>query len=452
MNRFWSAVCQVPVVDDGPPGAIDAVDLDRASEGALGQVGAMYAFRRPRELVDLRGQFRHFTYRDHQFVAKRANATSARHEVDNAGLAAKVLAPCNAMSPVVPRPLGTSSPDLGQVLITADGGPTLAHRPAQLCEAMSMSAFLAAMDHLLSRGIEWVGFQPRNVIRDGDGLLLLVDWEHCRFTTPDSRCRDVGDLTLLFWSIGWAGHYGLTAARFASELCRTLDLAVRVEPLDQFERAYAAIVGIDLPNDAVRRRCSAATIATEAPRPEGSPDGVPRHDPDLVLDHADIGHLLDELLPPHLSVLYTFASHSHLEGGDCHRYGAVVRLLNRALILGTTCRGFEGDSAGWQRLQSLLLAVITATLLDGADPSPLTKAMSAGELLEDLADASITVAGLLRCPDGSAVAAHPMMRRFLVSAAQCLGMPGPPLDRSGEPSTRGLGNIRDEAVNLFSPL
>lgn len=452
MNRFWSAVCQVPVVDDGPPRTIDAEDLDRATEEALGQVGAMYAFRRPRELVDLRGQFRHFTYGDDQFVAKRANATNAGHEVDNAGLAAKVLAPRNAVRPVVPRLLASSKPDLGPVLITADGGPTLAHRPERLCEAMPMSALFVAMDYLLSRGIEWVGFQPRNVIRDGDGLLRLVDWEDCRFTMSGSRCRDIGDLTLLFWSIGWAGHYGLTADQFASELCLTLDLAVRIEPLDQFESAYAAIVGDDLPDDTVRRRCSAATIATEAPRPGGLTDEVSHDDPDLMLDHADIGHLLDELLPPHLSVLYTFASHSHLEGGGCGGYGAVVHLLNQVLILGTTCRGLEGDLAGLRRLQGLLLAVVTATLLDGADPSPLTKATSAGELLEHLTDVSRTVASLLCCSDSAAVAAHPVMRRFLTSAAQCLGMARPALDRAGEPTTRGLGKLRDEAVALLSGL
>lgn len=257
---------------------------------------------------------------------------------------------------------------------------------------MPRSAFRAAMDHLLSRGIEWVGFQPRNVIGGGDGSLRLIDWEECRFTTSGSRCRAVGDLTLLFWSIGWAGHFGNTAEAFASELCRTLDLAVRIEPLDQFERAYAGILGHDMPDDAVRRCCSAATVATEAPRAAGLHD-VAGDDPDLVLDDADIGHLLDELLPPHLSVLYTFASHRHLDGGDTGRYGSAVRLLNRALILGTTCRGFEGDSSGWRRLQGLLLAVIIATLLDGADPSPLTKATSAVELIEDLADASMILAG-----------------------------------------------------------
>ncbi len=454
MNRFWSAVCQVPVVDDGPPAAIDAVDLGHATELALHEVGVMYAFRRPRELVDLRGQFRHFTYGDHQFVTKRASISNTRHEVENARVAAELLAGCKAMRPVVPRRLAGLSRDHEQVLVTADGGPTLAHRPERLREAMPMSAFLAAMDRLLSRGIEWVGFQPRNVIREGDGSLGLIDWEDCRFSPSGIRCRDIGDLTMLFWSIGWAGHYGLTAERFASELCRTLELTVRVELLDQFERAYAAIVGNDLPEHAVRRRCSPATIATEAPRPGGSPDDVPRHDPDVVLGHADLGHLLDELLPPHLSVLYTFATHthSHLGGGDWGRYGSVVRLLNRALLLGTTCRGFESDSAGWRRLQGLLLAVITATLLDGADPSPLTRANSAVELIEDLADASGTVAGLLSCSDSSAVAAHPMMRRFLTSGAQCLGLARPAVDRAGEPSTRGLGDVRDDAVDLFSAL
>lgn len=389
-NPFWTTVCGRPPVTTGLL-EIRARDLAAATREAFRHAGSSYAFRRPRELVDLTGRFRHFTYAGVPFVGKRGSSVrAATREADNAWQAAARLEGVERLDPVVPV-----TADDG-LLAAPDHGPSLSHAPEKISRILPWEDLLTVMADLAAVGIEWPGFLPRNVLATGSRHLRLIDWESCRFEPSGAPCRTIGDLTLLFWAIAWAGCYGLDTATFEREVCKQLGLRRRMDPLDRFERTYASIMGADGDQPHVRDRCTAATVATES-----ADLGIINDDPlttgrEVSLTAAEIGHLMNELLPPNLSVLYTFAALHHIEEQGLRRYQTFVDAMTRALVLGTPCEGLEGDPAGQRRLQLLLISCMAGVVLDGASAHELVETSTATDFLDLLQEASPSVRELTR--------------------------------------------------------
>lgn len=443
-NPFWAAVCRCD--DARPPASVEAPDLRSAAAAAFAVRGPRFGFRRPRELVDLDGRFRHFVYGGRTFVGKRTSRRDALHEVLNSRRARRRLAGSDPLVPLVPLPC-RSDDATERLLLTEDVGTSLAHQPADVERLLPWEHFVDHLRLLVDLGIEWPGFLPRNIIARDHDQLVLIDWESCRFEPPGSRVSAAGELTLLFWSIAWAGHYGYDPAEFQAELSAILDLVTRPDSLDDFELTYASMAGPQVAVTEVRRRCSEATMATEAMAPVGLADAAdPTGRDDLLLTGADVGHLINELLPAHLSVLYTFASYELLQDCGEPAYTAFVGLVIDILVLCTPCEGLEGQPARRRQLLLMLLVVLIAVLLDRTPPVHLRGAVTTSDLVARLRKCSATAAGLLDIEQsaaaGSLLESSPVTR-FLELSALRLGL-------AGVPRTTGLLALGHEVIGLVS--
>jgi hypothetical protein len=338
---------------------------------------------------------------------------------------------------------------------------------------MPWERFVGTLRRLSDAGIAWPGFLPRNVIATPDHDLVMIDWEKCHL--QDGGDRTVGDLCLLFWAMGWAGHYGLTAAQFQDRLWAELALTVVADTLDDFERAYASLAELGLDPANVRRRCSEATIATE------SMDLAihARTSTEMLLGPAEVGHLLNELLPPHLSVLYTFASKAYLDTHGPDRYLTFVHVVNDVLAAGVPCNGLEGDPEQRRRLQLLILLTITAALLDDADLDRATRFSSPREVVERMGSLSDLAAALVPTTSRDGVSTgpespptpKPAIDRLLARAADVLG-PGPMIgpgparsqtaetrpashdgvDLTDQPPANHMQPLRQEILKMLIPM
>jgi hypothetical protein len=449
LNGFWSAVCGCELVET--PAAITAETLGDASREAFRRPPRQYGLRRPRELVDLDGRFRQFSYDGRSFVAKRSPAADAVREARQARLARRRLRSTPWLMPLVPWVVRGGPADT-RTLVAEEMGPSLSSHDQPVSVLVPWDTLLATIRVLLDQGIEWSGLLPRNVLFGDGSDLVLVDWEDCRFHEEAAPLRTVGDLTLLFWSIGWAGHYGLDASRFRRLLTESLSLTAVTQPLDGFERAYAAMFPTPCDPDLVRHRCSAATTVTESVDTEtAAARSADSSSPPLTA--AEMGHLLDELLPRHLSVLYTFAAQALVESAGVARYRSVVDRLTQTLVLATPCEGVQ-DAVRLRAIRRLLVTVLVALLLDDVPPAAAKPATTTHVFIDELVSRSPSVAWLWSAGSDTS------LDRLLNTAANRLGIPGGPFrvahapggpvvrDGAGGAAASGLQHLCAELLDL----
>jgi hypothetical protein len=344
VSAFWRSVPGHP--QSLEPAVIAAPSLAEAARLAMRRHDAAVAFRRNRELIDLHGRFRRFLFGGQAFVAKRA---ASSQELTNARQVHRLLAGVPGIRAIVPEEAGEG------ILVAPDLGATLHEQPEALASLVAAGSIGALAGTLIGCGIVWEGLAPRNLVHAG-GVFLLLDLEDVAFGTT---CTD---LTRFKWRLNWEPHGALPQIEAACEPLRTT-----VAPLDSFERAYAALTGAE----DVRGICARATLISER---------------SLALPHEapwtpfEAGHFADDLLPPSLSVLYTFATAAgRQERGEAWYADRLRRLHDAAsaavvagpaevaLALLSVCAGIEEPLATLRSLgkrRGLPAALRRAELLD----------------------------------------------------------------------------------------
>lgn len=394
-SPFWRGVPGHP--ERLRPPRLDGLPLSAAVRAVLEADGPSAAFRRHRELVDMAGRFRYFDREGRGFVAKRSDAAGAGGEVARAREAARALSGLrlrDGMRVEVVVPSLVELPDGEAVLLTEYAGRTLhAHRPVA-AGLFPETVFAEVLRALLSRGIAWGGFVPRNVARAPDGAVLrLLDWENAEFHAP-GRTRLDG-LFLFRLAVGWSPLYGDWRAFLRRVRAYGADAALD-DPgagLDAFERAYREMSDPTLPPERVRRVCAETCLDSEA-----VPDG--RRVRGLSADEA--GHLVSDLLEPPLQVLYSLVTAELARRGPRGGYRRFLRALTRALQL-ACADGARFASVPLEEPRRAALLVLLAGL-DGA----------AGAAWERVAAARTTpaVLGSLAAPRAGAAAAGVRLLRM----------------------------------------
>ena len=150
---------------------------------------------------------------------------------------------------------------------------------------------------LLEKGIDWVGFVPRNIILNNSNVILF-DWEDTYF--QESHNCAISDISLFKWILNWQQVYQNT--NFEQELksfLRYAGIKVYHSKLDRFEITYGRIAHIEKYPRIIRKRCERVTFISEARFSDAD---------SLDITPFELGHLIDDLVGSRLSVFYTFAT------------------------------------------------------------------------------------------------------------------------------------------------
>lgn len=351
VNRFWSEV-------NGHPSALSLQDintdsLDQAACIAVSTLDCTFAFRRNSELIDLHGHFRHFSHRGRAFVLKIANPRDAVREYGNAEEMARRISRGKQFSDIemqVVMPSIIRLPGGKCAVVSPDRGYTLHENPENTRSCFPKDSLVELIRSLLNRGIEWPGCVPRNLIYDSkQKTLYLIDAEEVTFFDV-RQAHHINPLSRFFWILNWAQIYG-SIELVKESLDPALSLAVPEDMtpcLDSFETTYQGMVNGEISPSNVRYQCCEATLLSESP--VGSQD-------DTKLQPADIGHLVDDLMPRQISVLYTFATARLRRQAGSYAYRCFIEAFANAM------RIVVGESGGEHSIRLCLEPVKQVAVL-----------------------------------------------------------------------------------------
>lgn len=266
--------------------------LEEAATIALASTDIKFAFRRNRELVDIFGKFRCFSYCGKEYIIKRVDTPGIPREYVNAVKASKLLDSIKEKYDV-PIPLLIHADGVAG-LVYPDFGFSLYEHVSET-KKIPISEITSGFKTLISHGIEWAGWLPRNIFKLGDKL-ILIDWEDAIF--HDENNTSVSNLTLLKLTLGWSQIYGSIKEVQDAFNAELNDIDKYIAPNDEFETIFGKLAAVD---DRVSKHniCAVLTLISEGPMAENMYDN---------LSLMDVGHLIDELFGDYVSVLYTVCS------------------------------------------------------------------------------------------------------------------------------------------------
>lgn len=258
-----------------------------------------FAFRQNKEVVDIHGIFRLLIWKGQPYVLKLLSVKQADKEKENATLAnrrlakskQKVLLDCRVAIPKI-----IQIDDEISALVTEYYGHSLYEEYEAV--GKSLNYYIEIFLSLLKEGIMWTGFLPRNII-PVNGKLIFIDWDDAVF--QQKPINKICDLNLMKLTLGWAQIFP-HSQNIMNKYCKTCREVTGFSDLDIFEKTYASIETY-LNEIGIRDCCNRITLFTEIP------------DAPILnkkLTPMEIGHLIDELLDPYISVLYSFGS-NHLK-------------------------------------------------------------------------------------------------------------------------------------------
>lgn len=264
-----------------------------------------YIFTQNREVFDYDG-FKIFTYRNKKYILKMKRSEAIPLEFINAEKANKMLIEAGVKEFHVPVPkLVFSNDAIG--LLTPYYGRSLYENCSKTAQRFSQEYVARGFKKLLDLGIEWEGWLPRNMLPDGDRL-ILIDWEKTVF--HNQSVSEINSMTLFKLILGWSQVYG--DIKTTEECFKTVlnGIGIHHSDLDEFERVLGEL--FELKNDAtIRLKGIEITLDSEGPS---------SHTLTHYLSFMDIGHMIDEYFSIHISVWYT-----------C--FTAVLRKKGRYLLL-----------------------------------------------------------------------------------------------------------------------
>jgi hypothetical protein len=330
VSRFWACVSDHPqrIV----PAVISAKSLPKATRLAMTRQDLQVAFRRNRELIDVDGRFRRFTFGGRVWIAKRVPSKLADIERRNATEIRRLLMKDRgtpSIIPIVPvHVLGSCSEDF---LVAPDYGTTL-HESVDPDKGAITNDFVHMLrSRLGALGIVWRGMVPRNIIRHiPSEKVFLLDMEDVEF--HDSPIA-LDSLTRFVWSLNWI-QVGVEASLGGESSNQWPDMprsnANSVSwPLDSFEDTYRQLVESYAPIEDIRKACAELTLLSEAPLKSKS----------VVQTPMEIGHFVDDLFPTEISVFYTaLTAYYRTHEGEA-RYEATISDLTTSIAAGLSRAG-----------------------------------------------------------------------------------------------------------------
>lgn len=384
---FHRSVCEL-----NKPSAevIHTKTLARALHFVFNDYSDRFRFKRSREIKDPHSPVRQFAFRGQLWIAKVKPCEAAWSERRNAecvaarlegialdGFSLAVVVPL--IEPLDAERIALVSPDCGVTLHSQDTAETTSAR----CEAL----IAALMENLHAHGIDWRGFAPRNIIVDRAARRIsLIDFEDVHLNAPFSPLRRS---TLLKWRLNWAQMYGMDGgtnwadSRILSRMSEFQTLPVKsVHALDGFEQCFSMIC--EYPEeggyDAMLDTTDRATFSAELPL---------RDLPSNRMTPLELGHLLDDVFPAHLSVWSTFIIARLRTDNPCEARELFISLDNTvARYAGQPTQRFQHalfdalvlaiPSPGGQ-VPTLCAAILSLAAADGLDA-----AFARSALLDDL--------------------------------------------------------------------
>jgi hypothetical protein len=345
-------------IGDKPPDAQAISGSPNLTAGLTARVQAVYravpnryGMPQQHDVIDPHFRLRRFAYSGTYYVAKAVSTQTAHLERAAAVAAADRLdnAQVGVFKLVVLVPDLVQIDDGRTVLVARDLGAPIPATPGGAAGLELVMSGLAKL--LVARGVEWRGFAPRNLIIDqGAQCLWLIDLEgailHAGVAAALSRT------ILLKWRLNW--RQAFTAG---GPLERAI-LAIPRRPgvtsdLDAFERCLLNTVEWTGDLDTLLDYADAATLEAEVPL-AGLPPGR--------LSAFAIGHYLDEVLPPPVSVLVTFlcARLRRLDANGATAMYSKLSLAIRAIPPGRCA----------ERVPDLILPILDATIALGTGKGP----------------------------------------------------------------------------------
>lgn len=350
VGPFWLGVPDHP--ETLAPCAPNATTPRQAAELAAQGSSLSVALRRHRELVDVHGRFRYYLHAGRAFVAKESDPDAAARECANARMAAERLHGLELSNGMKVRIAVPQLVELsGSRVLQVDQylGRTLHDRGIEAARTFPERCFAELLQRLLSRGVAWSGYAPRNVIcSEDDATLWLIDWEDAEFSRPGECSLD--GLHLFRLVLNWSPLYGgwRSFLRRVQEYGVSVSLGSVSTGLDGFERTYRQIIGTALSDETVRSRCAEMCLASEA---------VQLGRPGRWLSADEVGHLVADLFDDPLQVLYSLATEALVDQVGGRRYQCFLRAVTRG------CQVACGESGAATRIRFPLDEVRRTTLL-----------------------------------------------------------------------------------------
>jgi len=262
--------------------------LEDATKQVMISDDIKYAFRRNKEILDFKGKFKSFNYENKDYVIKIYNNCIPK-EYLNAIKAREILKNNNTFYVPIPKLIKTNN-NIG--LVYPDYGYTL-HEDINQTKLLGLDKIIFWFKELLTYGIEWAGFLPRNIIYKKNQL-ILIDWEDVTFN--DCQYLSISDLTLFKFILGWSQVYG--SIKQVKEFLNKNGITTYTALPDDFEITYGKLTNISNLKQ-IREKTTCISLISESPSSCTTNSN---------LSFMDIGHLIDDLFNINFSVLYTCCS------------------------------------------------------------------------------------------------------------------------------------------------
>ena len=286
-NIFWKKATNYS--NDYTNNSVKADSLEDATKLVMHSDDARFAFRRNKELFDFKGKFKSFAFRNKNYIIKTFNNNAIPQEYINAKRAKQLLK--NIDSYYIPIPKLIVS-DNKIALLYPDYGYTL-HENVDTLPQIPLDKIMYCFKDLLSHGIEWAGFLPRNIIKEKNRL-IFIDWEDVTFNNHPKI--SISDLTFFKMILGWSQIYGSTEQ--IKEVIKKNNITIYTTSPDNFEFTYGNLTNTkDIKK--IKQKATLITLDSESHS---------LHNTTTDLSFMDIGHIIDDLFSTNISVLYTCCS------------------------------------------------------------------------------------------------------------------------------------------------
>ena len=294
-NAFWKAV--------GDSGSRSGLSLElegtirEATEEALQSGDLSFSFRRNREFVDFDSSFRWFAVNGEPYVEKVLDDACARKEQSRATAVATRMS-TNGVEVDVAVPTMIPIGDALAALVLPDLGCTIAETWNDATREDFRRDAFRVLSHLLSAGVVWSGFSPRNICGRVHERWTLIDLENARMAEPSEPVVDT--TTALLWALDWCPP-GMDPRSIQEEITRVVvDCGGQVASVDSdpYEAGYAELAGVSIEES--KRLCAGATRRSWRPLSADSSRT-------LTLTPAELCRLVDDLLPLNHAVIATCA-------------------------------------------------------------------------------------------------------------------------------------------------
>jgi len=284
-----------------------------------------YCFYGSRWFIDIKGNFKIFSFNGTSYIAKETSNEKADLEVTNSLKAKEKLdgkiINTKRIKVVVPQKITLPSSKERYFLVSEylgsdmNDGVYTNTRPS-----MSLNDCLSIVKLLLENGIAYRGFLPRNIVEKEDNIYLF-DWEDASFT--DSPSLSIFDhLWRTNFLLNWSYLY--KHADLANGLIHQVGIQdpLTEPPLVKYEETFKVIFNSKLSDRSLRDAIDKIVFGSELPLAQESNK--------FYIRPNDMGHLIADVFFSDIDVLHDLLSsvfRMYNEGGYLHNLQLLTSIL-----------------------------------------------------------------------------------------------------------------------------